>query len=235
MAGTSKPKTDKKPVKYEKIDGKPACPVCSRKFPVHSAVTKHLRTHTGERPYACKHCDSKFTKNSGLKRHVERIHLKMVYACKECNKKFNSPELFSYHKNEHSGKTPYHCKICKTESFSSRVVWMRHLRVIHDVNWKCRACKKYWGENDNFESLQEHIRKGHTLRKKQLDTKKRCETKGEPSKQKRKQNQDVKFKSKPSRYACGECDDTEFNSMQDLVEHLKEHKEETETTLKTEN
>ena len=169
MAGTSKPKTDKKPVKYEKIDGKPACPVCSRKFPVHSAVTKHLRTHTGERPYACEHCDSKFTKNSGLKRHIERIHLKMLYACKECNKKFNSRELLSYHMNEHSGKTPYQCKICKTEGFSSRDIWMRHLRLIHDVNWKCLACRKFWGENDNFESLKEHIRKGHTLPKKRKD------------------------------------------------------------------
>lgn len=63
------------------------CEYCDRPFPWISALNRHLRTHTGHKPYSCLECPITFSTKSNLDRHIK----------KKCCDKIN----FKYHKTYH--------------------------------------------------------------------------------------------------------------------------------------
>lgn len=56
--------------------GKHVCPYCNRFCAKPSVLQKHIRTHTGERPYPCNECGFRFKTKSNLYKHCKsRVHL----------------------------------------------------------------------------------------------------------------------------------------------------------------
>ena len=53
-----------------------ACPFCSKIMKVKRYLTRHICTHTGEKPFPCNYCNSHFNTKNGRYQHIERIHFK---------------------------------------------------------------------------------------------------------------------------------------------------------------
>ncbi|KAH9523374.1 hypothetical protein Btru_039862 [Bulinus truncatus] len=80
------------------------CNKCSRVFPREKSLQAHLRTHTGERPYACDYpnCTKAFCQSGQLKTH-QRLHTgEKPFACmvEGCLSRFT-------HANRHCGQHPF--------------------------------------------------------------------------------------------------------------------------------
>jgi len=101
----------------KKIRGKHKCthPGCDDSFQSKFSLRRHMKTHTGERPFVCTWqdpyqpgatpCGKRFAENSTLKRHVQT----------------------------HTGEKPYSCpwSSCR-KLFADNVNLKRHLRLVHE-------------------------------------------------------------------------------------------------------
>lgn len=56
------------------MGGDHQCPVCQATFTRPQHVARHMRSHTGDRPYKCQYCGDQFARSDLLSRHVNKCH-----------------------------------------------------------------------------------------------------------------------------------------------------------------
>nr|XP_048691076.1 zinc finger protein 34-like isoform X2 [Caretta caretta] len=107
---------------------KNTCTECGKNLSDYSALIKHQRIHTRERPYQCRECGKNFTHRSGLFQH-QRIHTgERPYECSECGKSFIRRSHLITHQRIHTGEKPNECSECG-ETFSQRSSLVSHQRI----------------------------------------------------------------------------------------------------------
>lgn len=101
------------------------CTVCNKNFTHKFNLKQHMLIHSGHKTHHCTVCDKGFIKKSDLDRHMLTHFGERIHHCSLCNKSFVRKENLNQHILTHTGQKPHHCSQC-TKSFLRKSDLNRH-------------------------------------------------------------------------------------------------------------
>ncbi|XP_062594604.1 sal-like protein 1 [Saccostrea cucullata] len=110
-----------------------SCFVCGKTYSTPSKLQRHVRVHSGERPYPCHVCGRRFTRSDHVKQHL-KTHLpqREKNTCRICSMKFNTRQaLFSHLQVTHSINQIFTCDKCG-EAFDNAEKLKSH-KISHET------------------------------------------------------------------------------------------------------
>ncbi|CAN9515630.1 unnamed protein product [Ophioblennius macclurei] len=128
------------------------CEICHKRFSRRDKLNMHSRSHTGEKPHKCKICTYAAADSSSLKKHL-RIHYdERPFKCQICPYASRNSSQLTVHLRSHTGDAPFQCQQCDAK-FKINSDLKRHVRIHSgEKPYKCELCDYRCAMKGNLKS-----------------------------------------------------------------------------------
>lgn len=194
-----------------------------KKFAETNSLTRHLFTHSKDRPYKCRECPQSFSSGAELNRHSE-MHQEKQFTCStpDCNRKFQDQKSLQNHiRKIHEKGGELKCSICAI-FWGNAEELLAHMDQQHSQNalHECSICG--W-MSSNEKSLKRHVKDRHMEAGKVEDQQVVCELCGQEFQNKSTcANHKKRKHENPGQFYCSTCQKT-FSTAYALKIHSKVH------------